>query len=439
MSLALLLSCLFVLVYTVFVPFENKLKINKAGPILVMAMLCWAIYGFYEGEKVVKPHLMHHLADVAGIIFFLWGALSIVELVSAYKGFDGITQLIRTDNEHTLLWRACLTTFFMAAVIDNVTATVVMYYMLRDILKDSEKLKFMTGMAVISANAGGTWSPLGEVTSTMLWAGGQVDIQNLVMRMFLPSLLHVLVPLWILSMRKNTVLNLVPVAKSEATSHNYVNPKHTRIMTIVGLGALLFVPIFKYFTHLPPYAGMAMAWGMVWFVSELLNNQMDEANREEFTVAAAVKKVEQTGLWFFFGILLAVGCLQSAGVLKEVGKYLETNLHSMEIIIFVIGLSSAIIDNVPLVAAVQGMYTLTEFPTNHFVWIYLSYCAGTGGSILIIGSAAGVAVQEKAGIEFGWFARKVGWLALIGYTVGAIAYLLLTWYVYPYTLDLFLK
>jgi len=439
MPLELVIASIFILGYAIFVPFENKLRINKSGPVLVMAMLCWSIYAIWVGEKHVKPEMNHHLAEVASIVFFLWGALSIVELVSAYNGFDVITKRLRTDNEHKLLWRACLTTFFMAAIIDNVTATVVMFYMLKDILKNDEKLKFMAGMAIVSANAGGTWSPLGEVTSTMLWAGGQVDIAHLVLKMFIPSLIHILVPLFILSLRKNTTLELQTIVKVRGNTNINIDPRHTQIMTAVGIGALLFVPIFKTVTHLPPYAGMVLAWGVVWFVSEILNNKMDTETRKELSVASAVQKVEQSSLWFFFGILLAVGCLQSIGILAVVGKWLEQNINSMEIVLFIIGLASAIVDNVPLVAAVQGMYQLTEFPTNHFVWIYLSYCAGTGGSILIIGSAAGVAVQERANIHFGWFARKIGWLALIGYTAGAIAYLLLNHYVYPHTINLFLN
>lgn len=320
-----------------------------------------------------------------------------------------------------LLWVVCIVTFFLSSVLDNLTTTIVMVSLIRKLIPDKEMRLFFAGMIIIAANAGGAWSPIGDVTTTMLWIGGQISAAAIMKNVFLPSIVCVLVPLIYLTFTlKGTLGEFEENKKTDASSITSGN-----LMLILGIGALISVPIFKTVTHLPPYLGMLLGLGILWVISELINPDLDEAERKNYSAGHALTKIDMPSVLFFLGILLAVGSLQSMGTLANFASYLNDSLGDNRIIITLIGLLSAIVDNVPLVAASMGMYSLEVYPMDHFIWEYLAYCAGTGGSILIIGSAAGVAAMGMEKIEFGWYLRKISLLAALGYFAGAGVYLLM--------------
>ena len=430
---------------------EHPIKINKTASALLTAVICWTIFTLsgspdtlleserYQnfikelGEKAasltgtelhleyVVEQLGHHLNEIAQILFFLMGAMTIVELVDAHHGFKFITDRIKTKSPILLLWVVCIVTFFLSSVLDNLTTTIVMVSLVRKLIPDKEMKLFFAGMIVIAANAGGAWSPIGDVTTTMLWIGGQISAAGIMKSLFIPSIVCTLVPLLFLTFTmKGTLGEFSENKEASASSVNTGN-----LMLILGLGALISVPVFKTVTHLPPDMGMLLGLGILWVVSELINPHMDEFERKNYTAGHALSRIDMPSVLFFLGILLAVGALQSIGTLANFATYLNNTLGDNRIIITLIGLLSAIIDNVPLVAASMGMYSLEAYPMDHFIWTYLAYCAGTGGSILIIGSAAGVAAMGMEKIEFGWYLKRVSLLAALGYFAGAGVYLLM--------------
>ncbi len=437
MSITIIIT--FIIAYAMII-FQQYTKLDNAIPALLGAAIIWAAYALNTDAHIVEKSLVEHISGVAGIVFFVWGALTIVELTATHDGFKLITDFIGTRNPRKLIWVTSMITFFLAAIIDNLTAAVVMTALLRNIIKNAEERAFFACMAVVTANAGGTWSPLGEITTTMLWSGGQISISNIMKEMFIPSLVCALVPLTILGFTLKTELatpseiDLKEIAEKQAeeTQTLPTSAKDRNIMLAVCMISLLFVPVFKYFTHLPPYMGMICSLGLVWLTSEILHSNKDHEERKQYSVAHALTKVNTTNLFFFLGILLAVSGMEATGILKTWGDWLFAAVPNILAVDFVIGLISAVVDNVPLVALMQGMYSLAEYPIDHPLWIYLSYTAGTGGSILVIGSAAGVGVmgQEPRVITFGWFFRKISLLALIGYCAGAAIYLPLKWWVY---------
>ena len=359
--------------------------------------------------EYVVEQLGHHLNEIAQILFFLMGAMTIVELVDAHHGFKFITDRIKTKNPIALLWVVCIVAFFLSSVLDNLTTTIVMVSLVRKLIPDKEMRLFFAGMIVIAANAGGAWSPIGDVTTTMLWIGGQISAVSIMKSLFIPSIVCTLVPLIFLTFTmKGTLGEFKEEGESSAAS-----VKTGNLMLILGIGALISVPIFKTVTHLPPYMGMLLGLGVLWVVSELINPDMDEAERKNYTATHALAKIDMPSVLFFLGILLAVGSLQSMGTLANFAGYLSTTFGDNRIIITLIGLLSAIVDNVPLVAASMGMYSLEAYPMDNFIWTYLAYCAGTGGSILIIGSAAGVAAMGMEKIEFGWYLKRISFLAAL--------------------------
>jgi Na+/H+ antiporter NhaD/arsenite permease-like protein len=430
---------------------EHPIKINKTASALVTAVVCWTIFtvsGSPEtllsserylhfihelGEKAsalsagelhleyVKEQLGHHLNEIAQILFFLMGAMTIVELVDAHHGFKFITDRIKTKNPIVLLWVVCIVAFFLSAVLDNLTTTIVMVSLIRKLIPDKEMRLFFAGMIVISANAGGAWSPIGDVTTTMLWIGGQISAVSIMKSLIIPSIVCTLVPLLFLTFTMKGTLGEF----KDSSDDSAATIKTGNLMLILGVGALISVPIFKTLTHLPPYMGMLLGLGVLWVVSELLNPDMDEAERKNLTASHALAKIDMPSVLFFLGILLAVGSLQSMGTLANFAGYLNTTIGDNRIIITLIGVLSAIVDNVPLVAASMGMYSLEAYPMDDFIWTYLAYCAGTGGSILIIGSAAGVAAMGMEKIEFGWYLKRISFLAALGYFAGAAVYLLM--------------
>ncbi|MFA9198231.1 MAG: sodium:proton antiporter NhaD [Aquirufa sp.] len=401
------------------IAFEYTLKINKTASALLTGVLVWTVYAISKGDA---SELGHHLASTSEILFFLLGAMTLVELVDAHQGFYFVSRLIKTDKVIKLLWIVGLITFFMSAVLDNLTTAIVMVTLLRKLISNKETRKYFVGIVVIAANAGGAWSPIGDVTTTMLWIGGQISATGIMQGLFLPALVSLVVPLFIASyvLKKESIGQ--PVALEALSS---TEERDGKIMLFAGAGSLIGVPVFKTLTHLPPYMGILLALGLVWILSELLHSEKDEEAKKHLSVGYALTKIDTSSILFFLGILLAIGGLESFGYLHALSDQLAHALGNQNLIVTIIGLASAVVDNVPLVAATMGMYSLTDFPMDHVMWEYLAFCAGTGGSILIIGSAAGVAVMGMEKIEFGWYLKKIGFLALLGYFAGAGLYLLL--------------
>ena len=397
---------------------EDFLKFNKTATALITGVLCWAIYAVgHSGE--VTTELGHHLVGIAEILFFLLGAMTIVELIDAHDGFSIITDRITTTNPRTLLWIVAFITFFLSAVLDNLTAAIVMVSLLRKLVSDLSLRKILAAVIIIAANAGGAWSPIGDVTTTMLWIGGQITSMSIVTKIFLPSLASLIVPLLFLQFRAEFKQPIQAIPK-EIQSHKYQH-----IMLWVGTGGFLFVPIFKTITHLPPYMGMMLVLGLIWATSELIHKDKDEEERQPFTAAYALSRIDSSSILFFLGILLAISSLEATHLLQNLAVWLNDTVGNIDVIVALIGLASAVVDNVPLVAASMGMYDLTLYPTDNSLWLFLAYCAGTGGSILIIGSAAGVAVMGMEKVGFGWYFKKISGLALLGYLSGIAVYLLL--------------
>ena len=423
---------LFVIGYLA-IALEHPIKINKTASALLTGVLCWTIYALSTSHSIehVGEQLAEHLSEIAAILFFLLGAMTIVELVDAYQGFRIITDRITTKNPKVLMWVICTVTFFLSAILDNLTTSIVMVSLVRKLVPNHNMRLFFGGMIVIAANAGGAWSPIGDVTTTMLWIGGQISSVNIMKTLILPSIVCMVVPLLYLQFTlKGELGHAGSHSASHASGHGHGNHpiKGQTLMLLLGIGGLISVPVFKTVTHLPPYLGMLLALGVIWVVSELINPDMDEAAKKPYTAAGALSRVDVPSVLFFLGILLAVGALQSMQILSAFAGWLDTTLGDNRIIITLIGILSAIVDNVPLVAASMGMYSLETYHMDHMIWEYLAYCAGTGGSILIIGSAAGVAVMGMEKIDFIWYLKKISLLAALGYFAGAIVYLI----IYPY-------
>ncbi|QIP12599.1 sodium:proton antiporter [Spirosoma aureum] len=424
MTLTLIL--LFVVGY-VLITLEHPVKINKTATALITGVVCWAVYALMApSAEAVVHQLSEHLASVAEILFFLLGAMTVVELIDAHDGFTLITDRIASRNTRVLFWIISLLTFFLSALLDNLTSAIVMVSVSRKLIRNVGQRQIMAGMIIVAANAGGAWSPIGDVTTTMLWIGGQITTTRIISSLLLPSLVSLLVPLGILTFRYKPKEQTTVSTAAKGISRPYVTTaarRDRRIMLSVGLGGMLYVPIFKTVTHLPPYMGMMLVLGVIWVVSEVLHSDKDEAERQKFTPAYALSRIDTPSILFFLGILLAVGSLETTGILRSLAESLNESIGNLDVIVLLIGLASAVVDNVPIVAAAMGMYDMQTYPTDNKLWEFLAYCAGTGGSILVIGSAAGVAVMGLERLEFGWYLRKISWLALVGYVAGALVYL----------------
>jgi NhaD family Na+/H+ antiporter len=411
-----LITTIFVLGYLA-IAFEHPLKVNKTATALITGVLCWTVYVVSSTHpEIIGEELSHHLASIAEILFFLMGAMTIVELIDAHQGFDIITDHIQTTNKVRLLWIISILTFFLSAALDNLTTAIVMVSLLRKLVNDPMDRRFFAGIVIIAANAGGAWSPLGDVTTTMLWIGGQITPLNIILELFIPSLISLLIPLLYLSFKLKGNLERPAKAKRK-------HEKHSSIMLFAGIGGFIMVPVFKQLTHLPPYMGILLALGLVWLVSEFIHSGKDEEERKPYSASHALSRIDLSSVLFFFGILAAIGVLEATHVLSSLATWMDKTIGNNDIIVMAIGLASAVVDNVPLVAATQGMYDLTTYPADSKIWEFIAYCAGTGGSILIIGSAAGVAVMGMEKIDFIWYMKRISLLALIGYFAGAAAYL----------------
>ena len=491
MGIEYIMVIIFIIGY-VMIATEHSIHINKAASALLIGMLCWGIYALWPAEhlkvddsrtilelsrdadlaesnpalssyffKLQQDHmeevyrdpvgmadkltipaeetpqevqhyvehgLSHHLFDIAGILLFLLGAMTIVELMDAHSAFEVITSRISSVNKIKLLWIVSIVTFFLSAALDNLTTAIVMISVIRKLIDDKETKWIFGGFIIIAANAGGAWSPIGDVTTTMLWNNGQLpDSMALITHIFLPAIVSLAVPLIFASIFMRG--NVQRPAKIEAGTHGHsssVSNSERNVIFTLGLAGLLFVPVWKTLTHLPPYTGMMFSLGIIWVVSELMHKAKAEEDKKGLSVIAVLQKIDTSSVLFFLGILMAVAALQEVGHLAAAAHLLDTaldgNLYTINVSI---GLLSAIVDNVPLVAAAQGMYPLqagTHFAVNGEFWQFLAFCAGTGGSILIIGSAAGVAVMGLEKIPFGWYLKKVSLYALVGYFAGAAVF-----------------
>jgi Na+/H+ antiporter NhaD/arsenite permease-like protein len=446
----------FVLGY-LLIALEHQVHIDKAASALLIGVLCWTLYmldvqslvtdsgknsipswfnefmGAKEAgdgdqasaqvrkqEWLVEGQLNHGIGEIAGILFFLMGAMTIVELVDAFEGFRLITKRINTNNLKSLLWLVSWLTFFLSAVLDNLTTTIVMISLLKKLIRDHDKRLFFAGMVVIAANAGGAWTVIGDVTTTMLWIKHKISTVQVMLWLFLPSVACLLVPLLVLSRKFDEPL--VRPEESEETSEKRIKPYQSMLFLILGLGGLLFVPIFKTYTHLPPFMGMLLSLSVIWIASELVKHDLDQETRSSTHVLSILKKIDTGSILFFLGILLAIGALGATGLLSDLAARLDRLTGgNLQLVAIVIGLVSAVVDNVPLVAAGIEMY---QMPTDDPFWHLLAYCAGTGGSCLVIGSAAGVAAMGLEKINFLWYVRRISIWALLGYFAGIAIYMI---------------
>ncbi len=453
----------FVLGYAA-IALEHPLKVDKAASALILGMLMWVIFVFgrtdilnmvnetggflsqswreyVHASGIQNPgagdmlgfithhEVLHHLAEISTILFFLLGAMTIVETVDQHQGFKIITDKIQTTNKVKLLWILSILTFFMSAALDNLTTTIVLIALLRKLIADKQERWLFASMVVLAANAGGAWSPIGDVTTIMLWIGGQVTTLNIITMVFLPSLVTMIVPVVILSFTlKGNVER--PVLKN-GDNKDFTTPFERNLLFYMGVGGLLFVPVFKTVTHLPPYMGMLLSLGIIWLTTEIMHRTKPLEDRRTLTVIGVLRKVDVPTIFFFMGILSAVAAMQSAGHLTLLADWLNTNVGDIYVINLIIGVLSSIVDNVPLVAGAMGMYEIAQagatgyaanFMVDGIFWEFLAYCAGTGGSILIIGSAAGVAAMGMEKIDFIWYMKRISLLALAGYLAGAAVY-----------------
>lgn len=443
----------FVLGYLAIV-LEHPLHLDKTVPALIMGALCWALLsiGFHAGSlEIIDTHdhvfsmltgdhhaaehgfvnaLLHHLGKTAEILVFLIGAMTIVEIIDLHRGFEILKSWVNTRSRKKLLWIIGILAFILSAIIDNLTATIVLVTLLRKLFDERIDRIWYASMVVIAANAGGAWSPIGDVTTTMLWIGKKVSTFGLVQALVIPSIVCFVVPFIAASFLKQ-FQGEIDRKEDEGDNHQLLSSK---TMLFLGLGMIVFVPIFKTYTHLPPYLGMMLSLGVVWLVSEYIHPEEDftEERKHLYSPHNALSRIEMSSILFFLGILMAVGALETmvmggVGTLRFLAEGLENSIPNRDVVVMLLGVGSAIIDNVPLVAASMGMYTEAM---DSKLWHFIAFAAGTGGSMLIIGSAAGVAAMGMEKIDFIWYLKKITWLAAIGFVAGSIVFLGIAQYIF---------
>ncbi len=418
------LIIVFVLAY-VAIAFEHPLKINKSASALIGAGLLWTIYALASGDgQAVSKELGDSLMGTAQIVFFLIGAMTIVEVVDSHNGFEVITSRIRTPKLSTLMWLVGIVTFFLSSILDNLTTTIVMVSLMKKLLGKRDDRLFFAGIIIIAANAGGAWTPIGDVTTTMLWVGGQITTLAIMKSVFLASMANLLVPLLVVTWVMRGKVVVAPVRRVGSEGVAQTTAFESNLMFCLGLGVLVAVPVFKTWTQLPPFMGILLGLGILWLVGDLLHRHKEDDQKEHLTLVSALSRIDMSSITFFIGILLAVAALEHTHILTSIATWLDKEVGRQDIIVGLIGLVSAVVDNVPLVAASMGMYSLANYPADSFLWEFMAYCAGTGGSILIIGSAAGVAAMGIEKIDFIWYLRKISLYALLGYFSGAVLYIL---------------
>ena len=420
----------------VLIVLEHPLKLDKTVPALLMAALCWAllslghlpVMNLHDGHLVegdLESVLLHHLGKTAEILIFLIGAMTIVEIIDLHRGFEVLKGWVKTRSKTRLLYVISILGFILSAIIDNLTATIVLITLLRKLIQKHDERIWYAAMVVIAANAGGAWSPIGDVTTTMLWIGKKVSSMGLISQLVIPSIMCAFVPVVVASFLRPFKGNITMEDSDPSESGKL---KSSRTMLFLGLGAIIFVPVFKTVTHLPPYVGMMLGLGVVWLVSEYIHPEedFDEERRHLFSATKALSRIELSSILFFLGILMAVAALESLGLLLHFAQGLDRAIPNQDLVVMLLGVGSAIIDNVPLVAAAMGMYAE---PLDAKIWHFIAYAAGTGGSMLIIGSAAGVAAMGMERIDFIWYVKKISWLALVGFLAGAGTFLLINMFI----------
>ena len=420
--MTILLLITFIVGY-LLITLEQAIHINKSAIALITAVLCWTILVMNPSNKdAALSAIGHHLSGVAEIVFFLLAAMTIVELIDAHDGFQNITEKIKTTNKTKFVWTIALVTFFLSAVLDNLTSTIVMISIINKLVKEKQVKWQLLGLVVISSNAGGAWSPIGDVTTTMLWIGHQMTPLNIIKETFLASLTCMVVPTIIINYRiKGNIL----LVEEVPINQNVISTSFERnAVFFIGISCLLFVPFFKVITELPPYMGMLCSLGIMWVLTELMHHNKVSNEKGNLSVSHALRKIDTPSILFFVGILMSIAALEQAGLLKSLAAFFDHQFSDIKIIAIVIGLLSSVVDNVPMVAALQSMYSLDMYPTDHYFWEFLAYTAGTGGSVLIIGSAAGVAVMGVEKIDFFWYLKNISWVALIGFLTGALVFIL---------------
>lgn len=450
--MVLLMICLFVLGY-VAIATEHQIHVNKAASALILCSLLWTIYIFYAPalntpvgvqkttDYVTKVELIEGVGEVAEILFFLMGAMTIVELIDVHGGFNIITRRITTKNKKTLLCILTGITFVMSAVLDNLTTTIVIVMLLRKLVQDQKERWYFAAVVILAANAGGAFSPIGDVTTIMLWVKGNVTTSHLIPELILPSIVAAALPMFIMSRKLHGSLEESIVAV-DAESHEpsvaeMVTNRERNIIFYLGIGALVFVPIFKAITHLPPYLGVSLGLGVLWVYTEIMYHEKGDSIKEEkkARIQKVVKRIDMTTILFFLGILMAVNALSFAGILRELSEWLDQSVGNIYAINIIIGVLSSIVDNVPLVAGAMKMYEVDPstayFAVDGAFWLFLAYCAGVGGSILIVGSAAGVVVMGLEKVSFGWYLKEVSLIALLGYLAGALTFIIQDTYIVP--------
>jgi Na+/H+ antiporter NhaD/arsenite permease-like protein len=410
-----------------FIALEEPLKLNKSGSALIGAGLLWGIYAVASGvgAETIDEELSESLIETAQIAFFLMGAMTIVEVIDAHDGFEVITQRVKAKKLGALIWIIATLTFFLSAVLDNLTTTIVMVSLVRKLLAERGDRLLLAGLIVIAANAGGAWSPIGDVTTTMLWIGGQVTTLRIIEGVFVASAINALVPLAVVTfgLRGRPVIG--PDIRREDENRPVTTTLFERnLMFFLGLGALLMVPVLKSITHLPPFLCILFGLGVVWAAGDIIHRDKDHSHKAHVGIAHALTRIDLSAIVFFVGILLSVAVLEHTHVLAALAEWLDAEIGRLDVTVMLIGLFSAVIDNVPMVAASMGMYDMGTHPPDSFLWEFMAYCAGTGGSILIIGSAAGVAAMGVEKIDFIWYAKRFAPLALLGYLAGAGFYIL---------------
>ncbi|GHT23205.1 sodium:proton antiporter [Bacteroidia bacterium] len=423
MTITTLMVIVFVIGY-VCIALEHPIHINKTATALLLSTVLWTcMTQIIPSHELLAEDLVKSLGEVAEILFFLMGAMTIVEIVDIHGGFGLITDKIKETNKVKLLWIISFLTFFMSAVLDNLTTSIVMIALLRKLIDDKHDRWFFAGMVILAANAGGAWSPIGDVTTIMLWIGGKISAVTIIKNTFLPSAVSILVPLAVLSFSLKGAVSRPPL--NDSSKSDDISMGNKVAITALGISALLFVPVFKTITHLPPYLGMLGGLGVLWiFVGLVHKRRVGGSKNQKYEITSILSRIDMSSILFFLGILMAVNALKVGGQLATLSTSLDTipleEPGKYYIITMIIGVFSSIIDNVPLVAGAIGMYS---FPVDHYFWEFLAYAAGTGGSILIIGSAAGVAVMGMEKIDFIWYFKKVSWLALLGYLAGCAVYI----------------
>lgn len=409
---------------------EHQIKVDKTISALAMAVICWTILKVFNldvlevlngvlvpvdianNSNAIDEALRHHLAETSEILFFLIGAMTIVEIIDMHRGFEIIKRVIRTRSKIKLLWIIGVIAFFVSAIIDNLTTTIILITIIRKLIPDQKERIWYASMIVIAANAGGAWSPIGDVTTTMLWVKNKVSAAKLVEYVLIPAIVCLIIPL--------LVASFLPVFKGKidtSNSEESITYKSSMPVLIIGFISIIFVPIFKSITHLPPYIGMLFSLAIMWFISEKFKpiKELSSTDKDKFSIHRAMSRIEFSSILFFLGILLAVASLQTIGTLFNFAQTLNETIPSTNVVILLLGFASAIIDNVPLVAASMGMF---QEPMDSGIWHYIAYAAGTGGSLLIIGSAAGVVAMGMEKINFFWYVKNILWIALLGFVLG---------------------